>query len=175
MKLKTIRGRLLLATVLTLGAARSASAQTDTPQRMENIVTQRATGSFDVKLTPQPVHDGVDAVVGRNSIAKQFHGALAGTSAGEMLGYWSNDTNSGAYVAIERFTGTLGGRSGSFLLVHKGVMDAGGGPPLDITVAPNSGSGELTGIAGSMNIIMEGGRHDYVFEYTLPARETESR
>ena len=174
MGLNTALGRLLLAAMLALGAAPHASAQT-TPQRRENIVTQRATGSFEVKLTPQPVHDGAEGVLGRQSIAKTFQGELAGTSRGEMLAHWSDETSSGAYVAIERFTGTLGGRTGSFLLVHKGVMEGGGGPPLDITVVPNSGEGELKGIAGSMDIIMEGGRHDYAFEYTLPAREPESR
>ena len=165
---------LLLAAALALGASGSANAQTTTTVP-ENPMTQRATGSFEVKLTPQPVHDGADGILGRQSIAKEFRGALAGTSRGEMLAFWSNETNSGAYVAIERVTGTLGGRTGSFLLVHKGVMDAGGGPPLDITVAPNSGDGELKGIAGSMDIIMESGRHDYIFEYTLPARGAESR
>lgn len=159
----------LLAAVLALGAAESAFAQTTTSQRREYAVTQRATGSFEVKLTPQPVHEGAEGVLGRRSIAKQFQGELAGTSRGEMLSYWSDATGSGAYVAIERFTGTLGGRTGSFLLVHKGIMDRGGGPPLDITVAPDSGDGELEGIVGSMDIIMEGGRHDYVFTYTLPA------
>lgn len=169
MRLNTTLGR-LLAAVLVLGAARSASAQATQPERRENIVTQRATGSFDVKLTPQPVHDDAEGILGRNAIAKEFRGELAGTSRGEMLAYWSADTGSGAYVAIERFTGTVAGRTGSFLLAHKGIMDRGGGPPLDITVVPDSGDGELTGITGEMQIIMEGGRHDYVFEYTLPDR-----
>jgi hypothetical protein len=168
-------GRLLLAAVLALGAAGSASAQTATLQRRENIVTQRATGSFEVKLTPQPVHDGAEGVLGRRSIEKEFNGELAGTSRGEMLAYWSDDAGSGAYVAIERFTGTLGGRTGSFLLVHKGVMERGAGPPLDITVVPDSGDGELKGIVGSMDIVMQDGRHDYVFAYTLAAREPDSR
>ncbi len=131
-------------------------------------MTQRATGGFDVKLTPQPVHDGAEGVLERRSIAKEFRGELAGTSRGEMLSYWSTETNSGAYVVIERFTGTLAGRPGSFLLVHKGIMDRGGGPPLDIAVAPDSGDGELKGITGTMDIVMEGGRHDYIFQYTLP-------
>jgi len=172
MRLNTGR---LLAVLLVLGAARSASAQATQPERRENIVTQRATGSFDVKLTPQPVHDGADGIVGRNSMAKEFRGELAGTSRGEMLAYWSAETGSGVYVAIERVTGTVGGRSGSFLLAHKGIMDRGAGPPLDITVVPDSGDGELKMITGRMQIILEGGRHDYVFEYTLPAGEAESR
>ncbi len=160
----------LLAAVLALGAAESAFAQTTTPQQREYAVTQRATGSFEVRLTPQPVHEGAEGVLGRQSIAKEFKGELAGTSRGEMLAYWSGETSSGAYVAIERFTGTVAGRTGSFLLVHKGIMERGGGPPLDITVAPESGDGELKGIMGSMDIILEGGRHDYVFTFTLPER-----
>jgi hypothetical protein len=168
-------GTLLLGAVLAVGAAAPAAAQTTTPQRRENIVTQRATGSFEVKLTPEPVHEGAEGVLGRHSIRKVFQGELAGTSRGEMLGFWSGEANSGAYVAIERFTGTVAGRTGSFLFVHKGVMEQGGGPPLDITVVPGSADGELKGITGSMDIIMEGGRHDYVFHYTLPARDAESR
>jgi hypothetical protein len=160
----------LLAAVLALGAAESAFAQSTTPQQREYAVTQRATGSFEVRLTPQPVHEGAEGVLGRQSIEKVFKGELAGTSRGEMLAYWSAETSSGAYVAIERFTGTIGGRTGSFLLVHKGIMERGGGPPLDITVAPASGDGELKGITGSMDIILEGGRHDYVFQFTLPDR-----
>jgi len=159
-----------LAAARALGAAGFASAQTNTPQKREYAVTQRATGSFEVKLTPQPVHDGAEGVLGRRSIAKEFRGELAGTSRGEMLSHWSDETGSGAYVAIERFTGTVGGRTGSFLLAHKGIMERGGGPPLDISVVPDSGDGELKGITGSMDIIMEGGRHDYVLEYMLPDR-----
>ncbi|HEY0036676.1 MAG TPA: DUF3224 domain-containing protein [Longimicrobium sp.] len=131
-------------------------------------MTRRATGSFEVRLTPQPVHAEAEGIVGRRSIAKQFRGELAGTSVGEMLSYWAAETSSGAYVVIERFTGTVGGRTGSFLLAHKGIMERGGGPPLDISVVPDSDDGELKGIAGTMDIILEGGRHDYVFEYTLP-------
>lgn len=161
----------LLALALVLGADGTASAQTTPSQRREYTVTQRATGSFEVRLTPQPVHEEAEGVLGRRSIAKEFRGELAGTSLGEMLSYWADETSSGAYVAVERFTGTVAGRTGSFLLAHKGIMERGGGPPLDITVVPDSGTGELKGIAGSIDIIMEGGRHDYVFEYTLPVRE----
>lgn len=170
----TTLGR-LLAAVLALGAAGSASAQSATPRTREYLVTQRASGSFEVRLTPQPVHEGAEGVLERRSIEKEFQGELAGTSRGEMLAYWSNETSSGAYVAVERFTGRVGGRTGSFLLAHKGIMDRGGGPPLDISVVPDSGDGELKGITGSMDIVVEGGRHDYVFVYTLPEREPESR
>lgn len=173
MRLNTTLGR-LLAAVLVIGAARSASARATTTERRENIVTQRATGSFDVKLTPQPVHDGADGILERRSIAKEFRGELAGASRGEMLSWWSNETGSGVYVAIERFTGTVGGRAGSFLLAHKGIMDRGGGPPLDITVVPDSGDGELKGITGRMQLEVAGGRHDYVLEYAVPDRGAEN-
>ena len=104
------------------------------------------------------------------SLAKQFHGELEATSLGEMLTAMSTSVQgSGAYVAVERVTGTLGGRSGSFALHHTGVMNR-GVPQLTITVVPDSGSGELTGISGKLNIRIEaGGKHFYDFEYELPA------
>lgn len=155
----------LAATLLTLSLG--GAAQT-TPHPQETAVTQRAVGSFEVKLSPQPVHDAAAEVLGRRSIEKEFRGDLAGNSRGEMLMAGTAVPNSAGYVAIERVTGTLNGRTGSFLLIHKGVMDRGGGPPLDITVIPDSGTGELAGITGRMNIVIEAGRHDYVFEYSLP-------
>jgi len=158
----------MLALAGALLAASFESASSRQTIFEENAVTQRAVGSFDVKLSPQPVHDAATEVLARRSIEKTFRGDLAGESRGEMLMAGTAVPNSAGYVAIERFTGTLGGRSGSFLLIHKGVMDRGGGPPLDISVIPDSGTGGLEGITGTMDISVEGGRHDYVLEYTLP-------
>jgi hypothetical protein len=138
------------------------------PDAQETAVTQRAVGSFDVKLSPQPVHAAAEAVLARRSIEKEFRGELAGSSRGEMLMAGTEVPGSAGYVAIERVTGTLGSRTGSFLLIHKGVMERGGGAPLDISVIPDSGTGQLAGITGRMDISIENGRHDYVFEYTLP-------
>jgi hypothetical protein len=121
-----------------------------------------ATGTFEVKLTPQPD----DSPVGRMTIAKQFHGDLEAGSVGQMLGSMSEVKGSAGYVAIEKVTGTLHGRAGSFVLQHRGVMNR-GAAELSVTVVPDSGAGDLVGMKGSMNIIIEAGKHSYEFNYTL--------
>ncbi len=135
---------------------------------MEKIgMSTQATGTFEVKVSPLALHDatGMDAL-GRMSLDKQFSGDLQGTGKGEMLTAGSSVKGSGAYVAIERVTGTLHGRSGSFALQHNGTM-AGGVFQLKIAVAPDSGTGELLGLAGNLSIKIADGRHYYDFEYTL--------
>ena len=131
------------------------------------MTTTRAKGTFDVKLAPETVSDkGQSAGLGRMSIEKQFHGDLEGASTGEMLAT-SVDSGSGGYVAIERVTATLAGRTGTFMLQHNGVMTR-GTPSLTVSVLPESGTGGLAGITGTMNIIITGGKHLYEFDYTLP-------
>lgn len=133
-------------------------------------MTNQANGPFDVKLAPQSLAEATaDSGLGRMSLSKQFHGDLEATSVGEMLTAMSSSVQgSGAYVAVERVTGKLGGHSGSFALHHTGVM-ARGVPQLTITVVPDSGTDELTGITGKLNIKIEpGGKHFYEFEYELP-------
>ena len=126
-------------------------------------MTNRANGTFEVKLTPQD--DGPD--VGRMTIAKQFNGDLSATSSGQMLMSSSPSVNGSAgYVAIEKVTGTLNGRRGSFYLQHSGTMTRGVGD-LTITVIPDSGTDELEGLQGKMNIIIADGKHSYEFEYEL--------
>ncbi len=127
-----------------------------------------AKGAFDVKLAPiaQTEHAG-GTTLGRFSLAKAFHGDLEGTGAGEMLTAGTSVAGSAGYVAIERVEGALGGRQGSFVLQHSGSM-AHGGQSLTITVVPDSGTGELTGLAGTMQIDIEGKAHFYRFEYSLP-------
>jgi len=128
-------------------------------------VMHRVTGSFDVKLAPLAAYNQDDKTMGRFSVDKQFHGGLEATSKGEMLSAGSS-AGSGGYVAIEKVTGTLNGHSGSFVLQHNATMDS-GKPQLNIIVVPGSGSGELTGIAGTMDIIIDKGNHSYVLEYAL--------
>jgi hypothetical protein len=101
------------------------------------------------------------------SIDKEFKGDLAGTSKGQMLAAMTAVKGSAGYVAIEKVTGTLHGRTGSFILQHSGIA-AGKDQRLTIVVVPDSGTGELTGIAGTFNIRIEGGKHFYEFDYTLP-------
>lgn len=126
-----------------------------------------ASGTFDVKLAPQPAAPGIAAAnLGRMTIDKRFQGDLTGTSLGEMLSAGTADAGSAGYVAIERVTGTLHGRAGSFALMHFGLMER-GTPSLRVTVVPDSGTGELAGIRGELAILIEQGRHAYAFEYSL--------
>ncbi|RSL16695.1 uncharacterized protein DUF3224 [Edaphobacter aggregans] len=127
-----------------------------------------ATGPFDVKLTPQD--DKLDPTLARLIIDKQFHGDLEATSKGTMLSAGTAVKGSAGYVAIELVTGTLHGRTGTFVLQHSATMNR-GIPSLSITVVPDSGTGELTGLTGTMNIIIVEGKHSYDFSYTLPLTE----
>lgn len=128
----------------------------------------QATGPFDVKLTPQsPVAAIESANLGRQTIDKQFHGDLEATSLGEMIAAMSSVQGSAGYVAMERVTGLLHGKRGSFVLQHTGIMDR-GAPSLVITVVPDSGTDALTGLTGSMKIQIEQGKHSYTFDYDLP-------
>jgi hypothetical protein len=121
-----------------------------------------AKGTFEVKLTPQEAADAL----ARMSIDKQFHGDLEGTSKGDMLTAGTGVKGSAGYVAIEKVSATLHGRSGTFILQHSGTMTR-GTPQLAITVVPDSGTGQLTGLTGKMAIEITDGKHFYDFEYTL--------
>ena len=120
-----------------------------------------ASGPFDMKLPPQDT-----APVARMSIAKQYHGDLEATGEGQMLAAGTETKGSAGYVAIERVTGTLNGRKGSFVLQHHGIMDR-GTPSLMVTVVPDSGTGELAGLKGKMEIKIDAGKHSYELEYSL--------
>jgi hypothetical protein len=129
-------------------------------------MTSHATGPFDVKMIPQD--DKAGDGLSRMSLDKQYHGDLEGTAKGEMLTGGVSANHSGAYVAMEKFTGTLHGRSGSFVLHHTGIM-TNGKPDLTILVAPDSGTGQLAGITGKMTInVAADGKHSYDFDYALP-------
>jgi hypothetical protein len=130
-------------------------------------MASRANGSFEVTLNAQPPVDNVgDPSVGRLSIDKRFHGDLAATSKGEMLAAGTDVKGSAGYVAIERVTGELHGRTGSFALLHRGVITR-GEPELSVIVVPDSGTSQLIGLAGTMAINIVEGKHFYDFEYTL--------
>ncbi|MBS0583380.1 MAG: DUF3224 domain-containing protein [Proteobacteria bacterium] len=128
-----------------------------------------AKGAFDVTLQQLEAYNKNEgAGLGRMAIDKQFHGELDATSRGEML-HAGSAKGSGGYVAVERVTGTLGGRRGSFALQHNATM-TNGVPSLNIIVVPGSGTGELAGLDGTMKIIIEaGGKHYYEFDYALDA------
>jgi hypothetical protein len=123
---------------------------------------------FDVKLTPESNDGGGDGIsLARMSIDKRYHGELDATGKGEMLSATTPVKGSAGYVAVERVFGALQGRKGSFVIQHSGTMTR-GAPNLAITVVPDSGTGELAGIAGKMAIVIADGKHSYDFEYTLP-------
>jgi hypothetical protein len=132
-------------------------------------MVSHATGKFEVTLLPISADDkSGNAAIGRMSIAKQFHGDLDGVSQGEMMTAMTDVEGSAGYVAIERVTGTLHGRAGSFVLQHGGIMTR-GASQLTIMVVPDSGSGQLAGLSGKMAIMIENGDHSYDFQYELPA------
>ena len=132
-------------------------------------MTTRARGPFDVKVKPieqEPFPDGLN--LGRFALDKQYHGDLEASGKGTMLTAGTPVEGSAGYVAVERVDGTLGGRRGAFALQHLGTM-ARGAQQLAITVVPDSGTGELQGLAGRLEILIAAdGKHSYDFEYTLP-------
>jgi Protein of unknown function (DUF3224) len=148
----------------------SANAQsiptTSSAPTKGNLVTKQATGTFEVKLAPQEDGTG-ESAIGRMSIDKQFHGDLEGTSKGQMLSFMTAVKGSAGYVAMEKVSGTLSGKSGSFVLQHSATMDR-GTPQLSITVVPDSATRQLEGLTGKMNIIIKEGKHSYEFDYSLP-------
>jgi hypothetical protein len=139
------------------------------PQSQSENPVMQATGPFDVKLAPQPPAPGIESAnLGRQTIDKQFHGDLEATSLGEMIAAMGGVQGSAGYVAMERVTGVLHGKRGTFVLQHTGIMDR-GAPSLVITVVPDSGTDALTGLTGTMTIQIEQGKHSYVLDYDLPA------
>jgi len=154
----------MLATVamtINVAAITTSAHRSQKETRMSN----HASGTFEVKITPQD--DKTAEGLGRMTIAKQIHGDLEATSAGQMLTAMTKVEGSAVYVAVERVEGTLHGRHGSFMLHHLGMMNR-GTQQLTITVVTDSGTDQLVGITGTMTIKIEGGKHSYDFEYTLP-------
>jgi hypothetical protein len=129
-------------------------------------MTTHASGTFDVTITPQAQDEAEGSAIGRLTIDKQFHGDIEAHSKGQMLAAGTATEGSAGYVAIEQAIGTLHGRRGTFMLQHNGTMARGAGQ-LAITVVPDSGTGQLVGLAGTMSITIVDGKHLYEFEYTL--------
>lgn len=152
---------LALALAAVLGAAATAQEK--------GTKMRHAKGEFEVKVSPLPL-DGPaeDSKLGRLALEKTFKGPLAATGKGQMLTVDSEVEGSGVYVAVERLTGTLDGKKGTFALHHRGVMTR-GQPALSVLVVPDSGTGELAGLTGTLHITIEGGKHFYDLEYELPA------
>src|SRR5256714_11856864 len=127
------------------------------PLWSQSIDSMHATGTFEVKLTSQGDASD-DQSMGRMSLEKQWQGDLVGTSKGQMLTGGDFKTGSAGYVAMEKFTGTVKGRKGTFIMQHSATMIAGQGD-LTITVVPDSGTEELKGIGGKLNIQNVNGKH----------------
>ena len=149
----------LLASALLVSGV--ATAQPSAP------ALHHAKGAFEVKMAPQEQDKAEGSTLGRLSLDKVFHGDLEGVGKGQMLTIMSDTPGSAVYVAVERVTGSLNGKAGSFALAHKGVM-RGESRQLTVEIAPDSGSGALKGIAGRLTIDATGGQHLYDLEYTLP-------
>jgi hypothetical protein len=149
-------------------AARSSIEPAQRAAHQETVAMSHASGTFDVKIAPQPEDDYADgATLGRLTIDKRFHGDLTGASKGQMLTAGTPEKGSAGYVAMELVTGSLAGRSGTFIFQHSGTMNR-GAATLSLTVVPDSGTGELTGLAGSMVIDIANGKHSYQFDYAIP-------
>ena len=134
---------------------------------MNGKLTQYAKGSFEVDLRPQTPNEHEQAAgMGRMTIDKRFEGDLVATSKGEMLAAMTPVEGSAGYVAIERVSGVLHGRAGSFALQHTGLMNR-GQPSLIITVVPDSGTDALAGLSGTMTIDTSNGGHAYTFDYVI--------
>jgi Protein of unknown function (DUF3224) len=152
------------------GAWTLNSSQAQAPDKVQKgaSLSNHASGAFDVKGVPAAPEDKAEGTtLGRMTLDKQFHGDLEATSKGEMLYAGTSVKGSAGYVAIERVSGTLHGRTGTFILQHTGTMTR-GVPELSVTVVPDSGTGQLTGLAGKMTINIADGKHSYDFDYTLP-------
>jgi len=132
------------------------------------LITRHAAGACDVTVTPLPAEAGVgDESIGRMALSKRFHGDLQANALGQMLATRTPTPGSAAYVALDRVTGSLHGRAGSFSLQHSGTMDR-GAPTLDIMIVPDSGTEGLAGITGRLRIRIDEGRHLYELDYELP-------
>jgi uncharacterized protein DUF3224 len=126
-----------------------------------------AKGTFVVQLSAEPPYATEDGItLGRVTLDKTFTGDLVATSHGDMLSARGPVANSAGYVAIERVIGTLGGKPGTFVLQHSGLMDRGGGS-LTVTVVPDTGTGELAGLRGKMTIEIVDKQHRYELEYEI--------
>jgi hypothetical protein len=158
--------RIFATALLSCAIALLAVAQTSSPSPKKDSA-MHAKGTFDVKVAPVAEDKADGIALGRYSLDKQYHGDLEAASKGEMLSAGGEVKGSGAYVAVERVTGTLNGRKGSFALAHKGTMGQ-GKMELSVTVVPDSGTGQLVGLSGTLNIVIADGKHSYDFEYSLP-------
>jgi hypothetical protein len=150
-------------------SSQSPSSDSGATQKGANVI--QAKGTFDVKVDPQGEADKAEgSTLARMSLDKKYHGDLEAGAKGTMLTAGTDVKGSAGYVAIERVTGTLNGKTGSFVLQHNATLSR-GTPMQSIIVVPDSGTGQLAGIAGKLTVIIADGKHSYEFDYTLPAAQ----
>jgi hypothetical protein len=150
-------------------SSQSPSSDSGATQKGANVI--QAKGTFDVKVDPQGEADKAEgSTLARMSLDKKYHGDLEASAKGTMLTAGTDVKGSAGYVAIERVTGTLNGKTGSFVLQHNATLSR-GTPMQNIIVVPDSGTGQLAGITGKLTIIIADGKHSYEFDYTLPAAQ----
>ena len=165
---KTLVAVILLTAASLAGCSLSRSVGVAKP---ETASTRQASGLFEVTLTPEgPPDVSEGTTLGTMSIGKTFHGDLEATSKGAMLSVRTSTEGSAGYVAIERVIGTLHGRSGGFVLQHSAMMSR-GIPRLTMEIVPDSGSGELKGLSGTMTINIVDGKHFYELKYAFHATD----
>jgi hypothetical protein len=167
--------RVALGLCLCFGYAAFTQTQSPGPTdtKKESKVNGHASGSFEIQMVRQPItEEEAKTISVRMTSEKQFHGDLEGASTGEMLGIFTAIKDSAGYVAMERVSGKLKGRTGTFILQHSSTM-ARGTQHQSITVVPDSGTDQLMGLAGSMVINITDGKHFYEFDYTLPKQDSK--
>lgn len=127
-----------------------------------------ASGALRVTTEAEPPFLEQDGnKLSRNIVRKEFSGGMVGTSEAQMVAVYTGTPGSAGYVAIEHFSGSVEGRSGSLVLQHSGIM-AKGEAELIVRIVPDSGIGGLTGISGTLEIDNSDGVHSYVLDYELP-------
>lgn len=174
MKARISLGRLalpLFCLICSVASARAQSAPAPSSDNKGKTMAYHAKGSFEPTNTPQPPEDKAEgSTLARMSGVKKWHGDLEGSSVGQLLSATTDVKGSAGYVAIERVTGKLNGRRGSFVLQHMGILDR-GAPHLTVVTVPDSGTGELAGLViSNFQIKIEpDGKHFYEFDYTLPS------
>jgi hypothetical protein len=163
MKSHSLSGLVLAACCLSVAPA-GAAASAEGDHRMY----AHATGSFSITMTPATAPQRAGrTTLGRVLLEKIYAGDLVATANGEMLSGVTDTRGAAGYVAMEAITGVLQGKEGSFVAQHAGTM-ADGKQQLSIVIVPHSGTGQLTGISGTLAIRIENGQHFYDIDYSLP-------
>ncbi len=160
----------LTITIVSAFAMLLAQAPANTNRTKEKPrIMKSVTGTFEVKILP-PAGPPAEGDFVRLSLDKTFAGSLSGTSRVEMMASGDGSNPSGGYVALERFTGKLDGRAGSFIMQHSGIMSP-GAMEIKVVITPGSGTQDLVGLSGNLEIRREGKQHHYTLHYEVPDKD----